>query len=176
MYKGPKRKFKRQQQKKPSKYAIQLIEKQKLRKAYALREKPLKRYFLTAKRQRVDIETFLLKELERRLDNALYRLGWAQTRPQAAQLVNHGHIMVNGSRITIPSYQVKKGDEIEIKESKKNIHLFRSSGAKLAKHTPPSWLSFNAGDKLKAEVTGEPTRGDFTEPINIALVLEFYSR
>lgn len=176
MYKGPKRKFKRQQQKKPSKYALQLLEKQKLRKAYALREKPLKRYFATAKRQRVDIESFLIKELERRLDNVLYRLGWAETRPQAGQMINHGHVIVNKNRVTIPSFQVKKGDEIEIRENKKHIHLFRSSSAKLAKHTPPRWFAFTAPDKLRAEIKGEPSREDFTEPINLALVLEFYSR
>jgi len=176
MYKGPKRKFNKQMQKKPSEYALQLIEKQKLRKAYSLREKPLKRYFITAKKQRLDIESFLSKELERRLDNVLYRLGWAQTRPQAAQLVNHGHIVVNKKRVTIPSYQVKNTDVIEVKENKKKAHIFQSSAAKLSKHNPPAWLVFASADKLKAEVKGEPTKEDFTEPINLSLILEFYSR
>ncbi|MBI3274329.1 MAG: 30S ribosomal protein S4 [Candidatus Colwellbacteria bacterium] len=176
MYKGPKRKFKKQMQKKPSEYALQLIEKQKLRKAYSLREKPLKRYFITAKKQRVDIEGFLSKELERRLDNVLYRLGWALTRPQAAQLVNHGHIVVNQKRVTVPSYQVKNSDIIEVKENKKKIHIFQSSGVKLAKHTLPAWLAFISADKLKAQVKGEPAKEDFNEPINLSLILEFYSR
>lgn len=176
MYKGPKRKFKKQTQKKPSEYALQLVEKQKLRKAYSLREKPLKRYFITAKKQRLDIEGFLSKELERRLDNVLYRLGWAETRPQAAQLVNHGHIVVNKRRVTVPSYQVKSADVIEVKENKRKARIFQNSSAKLAKHNPPAWLAFVSPDKLKAEVKGEPKKEDFTEPINLSLILEFYSR
>ena len=176
MYKGPHRKFKKQGQKKPSEYSLQLTEKQKLRKAYNLREKPLKRYFIAAKKRRVDIESSLSRQLERRLDNALYRLGWAQTRSQAAQMVNHGHILVNKRRTTIPSYQVNKDDLIEVKESKKHTHLFLNSAAKLAKHNPPAWLAFTTPDRLSAQVKDAPTRENFTEPVNLSLILEFYSR
>lgn len=181
MYKGPTRKFKTKKirvkrQKKVSQYGLQLLEKQKLRKAYSLREKTLKNYFRAASKKRLDVELDLIQLLEKRLDNSIYRLGWSITRPQAAQLVNHAHIMVNGKNVKIPSYQVSKGDIIEIKASKKDAHPFRNLAVKLEKYTPPARLRFINKEKTKAEVSGEPSREDFTEPINSALVLQFYSR
>ena len=176
MYKGPHRKFNRRRRGKLSEFGLQLTEKQKLRKLYSIREKTLKTYYSRASEKRLDVGMFLIKELEGRLDNALYRLGWAQTRTQGSQMVNHGHILVNKRRVTIPSYQVKKNDEIEVKENKKKMHLFRNLDAKLAKQTVPPWLSFISNDKMKAKIIGEIAKTDFNEPINLSLVLEFYSR
>ncbi len=176
MYKGPKRKFNRRRRAKTSEYGSQLVEKQKLRKLYSIREKTLKTYYSRASERPVDVDISLIKELERRLDNVVYRLGWAQTRAQAAQIVNHGHLLVNKKRITIPSYQVRKNDEVEVKESKKKLHLFKNLDPKLGKQSLPPWLGFSAQDKLKAKIAGEVSRGDFNEPINLSLVLEFYSR
>lgn len=181
MYKGPTRKFKargirKKRQKKQTEYGEQLLEKQKLRKVYGIREKTLKNYFTKASKKKIEIDLALIQFLERRLDNVLYRLGWGQTRPQTGQLINHAHILVNEKTVKIPSYQVGKGDIIEIKSTKKELYPYKNLSAKIEKHTPPVWLLYKTKDKMKAEVMGEPAREDFGEPINLSSILQFYSR
>lgn len=181
MYKGPERKFKTKKIKtkrvmKLSEYGQQLVEKQKLRHAYSVRERTLKNYFLNASRKKVNVDLSLIQLLEKRLDNTIYRLGWAVTRPQAAQMVSHGHIQVNGKTVKIPSYQLSQNQIIEIKSTKKDIHPFRDFALRLEKYTPPEWLKFISKDKTKAQITGEVTHQNFTEPLNLSLVLQFYSR
>jgi len=180
MYKGPKRKFKvrktMRRPKKLSEFGHQLLEKQKLRKAYNLRERVLKNYFLAASKKKINIDNNFVQFLEQRLDNVIYRLGWAQTRPQAAQMVNHGLITVNKRTLNISSYQVKKGDVIEVKETKRDRQLFTVLTAKLEKFQPASWLEFTAKDKMKAQVISAPELSHFSEPVNISAILQFYSR
>ena len=180
MYKGPTRKFKKRRikrrQQKQTEYGQQLLEKQKLRKAYSLREKTLKNYFKKASRKKVEVDVKLIQYLERRLDNVVYRLGWSSSRPQGAQFVSHGHIMIGGKTVTIPSYQVSNDEQIEIKLRKKELYPFRDLPVKLDKFEPPRWLAFTSKDKMKTKVLGLPLRENFTEPINLSLVLQFYSR
>lgn len=180
MYKGPTRKFNgRRQGRRPrklSEFGQQLLEKQKLRKAYNLREKTLKNYFRTASGKKVHIDVVFVQLLERRLDNVLFRLGWSQTRTQAGQFISHGFVQINGKTVKVPSYQVVKSDSISIKESKKSLHPFKEMATKLEKHQIPTWLTFTHKDKTKAEVTGYPAVEHFTEPINVSSILQFYSR
>jgi len=180
MYKGPQRKFKPRKtvrrQRKISEYGAQLLEKQKLRKAYSLREKTLKNYVKDASRKKVNLDVTFVQFLERRLDNVVYRLGWAQSRPQAAQFVSHGLIVVNDTRVKIPSYRVRQNDVVEIKSTKKDLHPFRNIAAKLEKYQPADWLNFLTKDKTKAQITALPAISHFTEPINISAILQFYSR
>lgn len=180
MYKGPTRKFKvrktSRRRQKLSEFGRQLLEKQKLRKAYSLREKTLKNYFNAAAKRKVDVDNTFVQLLERRLDNAVYRLGWAQTRPQASQMVAHGLIMVNKRTVKISSYQVQKGDAIEIKEQKKDLHPFKNIAAKLEKYQPADWLTYTHKDKTKAQVVTLPNAAHFNEPVNLSAILQFYSR
>ncbi|MBI3335839.1 MAG: 30S ribosomal protein S4 [Candidatus Portnoybacteria bacterium] len=180
MYKGPTRKFKRKgikrRQTRLTEYGQQLLEKQKLKKYYNLREKTLKNYFKQASRKKVDVDMRLTQLLERRLDNVVYRLGWALTRPQAGQLVSHGHVLAGSKTVKISSYQVREGETIEIKSSKKDRHLFRDLPIKLEKYEPPSWLRFTAKDRMTAEAKSLPVKEHFTEPVDLSLVLQFYSR
>ncbi len=177
MYKGPKRKFNRRLNKtrRMSEYGLQFVEKQKLKMLYGLREKDLKNYFLKARKVSKPTEEVLASLLEARLDNAVYRLGWAKTRIQARQIVNHGHILVNEKKVNIPSYQVKKGDKIEIKNKSQASPLFSGLKEALKQHTPPLWLKRDK-DIFKAEVLSGPEAKDFTEPIDIKLIVEFYRR
>lgn len=181
MYKGPTRKFKtrgvrKKRQKKQTEYGEQLLEKQKLRKVYNIREKTLKNYFIKASKKKTDIDLALIQFLESRLDNVLYRLGWGITRPQTAQLINHAHILVNGKTMKIPSYQVGKSDIIEIKPTKKELYPYVNLSTKIEKRAAPAWLLYATKDKMKVEVIAQPSRQDFTEPINLSSILQFYSR
>lgn len=177
MYKGPNRKFKRKStsRSRPSQFGLQLLEKQKLRAIYGIREQSLKNYYRRAMRLNENVENELLKLLERRLDNVVYRAGLAQTRFQARQIVNHGHILVNGRRVNIPSYQVRKGDTIAIREQSRSKGVFENLADRLAKHQPQAWLSPDTG-KGGVKVLGEPQREFIMEPVDPALVIEFYSR
>lgn len=180
MYKGPTRKFKvrktSRRRQKLTEFGHQLLEKQKLRKAYSLREKTLKNYFNAAAKKKVNVDTVFVQLLERRLDNAVYRLGWAQTRPQASQMVSHGLIVVNGRTVKISSYQTHVGDVIEVKSTKKDLYPFRNLAAKLEKFQPADWLSFATKDKAKAKVVTLPRAAHFNEPVNLSAILQFYSR
>ena len=158
---------------KASNYSIQLNEKQKVRFTYGLNEKQFKALFNKAgKMQGIHGENFL-KLLESRLDNLVYRMGLATTRRGARQIVNHGHITVNGKRVNIPSYIVKVGDEIAVKESKKDLEMFKQ--LKGMKIVMPKWLEFNS-DELKGKILALPQRDDIDLTIEESLIIEHYSR
>ncbi len=179
MYKGPHRKFKRKVQgrRRISEFGTQLLEKQKLRAIYGLRERNMRNYYLeaTTKQGETDVSSALLTLLERRLDSAVYRAGFATTRFQARQIINHGHIFVNGHRVSIPSYKVQKGDLISIRELSKQKGVFKDLSVTLPRHQTAPWLVLDAA-KLSVTATGLPTREFIQEPVDPSLVIEFYNR
>ncbi len=159
--------------KKPTEYQIQLREKQKVKKTYGLLEKQFYSYYIEAERQKGITGTNMLCLLERRLDNIVYRMGIAASRAEGRQIVNHGHITVNGKMVNIPSYQVKVGDEIAVKENKVKNKYFE--GLKGAKVVTPKWVEFNT-NTLKGKVLSMPTREDIDLTINEQLIIELYSK
>lgn len=162
----------------PSEYGKALREKQKLKNWYNLRERQFEKYVkkILGRRGRVeDASNVLIKILESRLDNAVFRLGLATSRPQAQQLVSYGHFLVNGKSINTPSYLVKKGDTILIKEQKAKKAIFQNTKNLLKKHKPPSWLELDI-DKLGGKVIGEPNPEEVAPPVEISAIFEYYSR
>ncbi|MFQ3630505.1 30S ribosomal protein S4 [Roseiflexus sp.] len=160
-----------------SDYGLQLLEKQKARYIYGVLERQFRRIFEKAQRFPGETGAYLLILLERRLDNVVYRLGFATTRAQARQLVTHGHITVNGRKTNIPSYTVRVGETIAIRPESRRRMYFKNlvdSGA-LAKHKAPDWLRLNPAD-LSGEVVAMPRREDAEPGINEQLIVEFYSR
>ena len=161
-----------------SEYGRELREKQRLKNWYNLREKQLKKYVVEtlAKRGKVeDLTELLIKKLERRFDNVVFRLGLAESRSQARQMVSHGHFLVNGKKVDIPSFQVKKGDKIGVAPSSLKKEIFKKVAVRLKKHQPPSWLKVNP-EKITAEVVGEPNIEEAQPPAEISLIFEFYSK
>ncbi len=161
-----------------SEYGKQLREIQKLKSWYNLRERQFKKYVkeVLAKRGKVeDLGEILIRLLEKRLDNVIFRLGFATSRAQARQLVNHGHFLVNKRSVNIPSYQVRKGDVISIKPQKVKRANFQNLKNLLKKHTPPSWLRLDL-EKLEGKVIGEPTLEEAAPPVEISSIFEYYSR
>lgn len=161
-----------------SEYGKELKEKQKLKNWYNLKERQFKNYAKAAlgKRGKVeDAAALLIKTLERRLDNVVFRLGFASSRAAARQMVSHCHILVNEKPINIPSYLVKKGDKIQIKASSAKKGISRSLPLILKKHTPPSWLSLEA-EKLEGKVKNLPTIEEAAPPAEISSIFEFYSK
>jgi small subunit ribosomal protein S4 len=157
-----------------SEFGLQLIEKQKIRFSYGVSEKQFSNYVKDAIAQKaMPVTEKLYQNLEKRLDNVVYRLGLSSTRPLARQMVSHGHIMVNGKRTKVPSYQVNEGDVVTIREGSKASVLFAEAPKKLKNFSTPSWLSFDA-DKIEAKVTGKPKNTEGF--LNFNAVLEFYSR
>ena len=159
--------------KKPSEYAIQLREKQKVKRAYGLLEKQFRGYYEEAARQRGKTGEVMLSLLERRLDNVCYRLGLGASRAQARQIVNHTHITVNGKKVNIPSYQVKVGDVIAVKEKSVSSELF--AGVKEARVIVPKWLEFDSA-KLTGKVIALPARDDIDLTIAENRIIELYSK
>ena len=154
---------------------IRLREKQKVKRIYGLTEKQFRGYFAEASRRTGVTGSLLISFLERRLDNVVYRLGFATTRNGARQLVWLGHILVDGKRVDIPSYQVKEGQNVEIKEkTRTNVHVNQSLEL-LERRGIPKWLDLDK-DNYKGTVTDLPEREDVTIPINEQLIVEFYSR
>jgi len=161
------------QRKKLSEYGLQLQEKQKLRHMYGLNERQFHNTFVKAgKMKGVHGENFMIL-LESRLDNLVYRLGLARTRRQARQLVNHGHILVDGRRVDIPSYIVKPGQTIAVREKSRNLQIIKEA-VELTNYIP-EYLSFDA-DKLEGTYTRLPERAELPAEINESLIVEFYSR
>lgn len=157
-------------------YGIQLKEKQKLRNVYGLSEKQFRGYVKEAGAETSGSPVeHLFERLERRLDNVVYRLGLAQSRTQARQMVSHGHLMVGKHKLTIPSYQVKKGEVVSVREGSRVSPLFGAAKEKLAKHPIPNWLAADAL-KLSAEVKGSPKYDKNELGFNFQSVIEFYSR
>jgi len=159
---------------KKSQYGQQLAEKQRAKKTYGMREKQFRLLFAKAGRQG-DAGEHLLKMLETRLDNTIFRLGLAQSRPQARQMVSHGMFTINGKLVNIPSYQVKAGEIIGIKKNKRDKKLFVNLDEKMKKTETPSWLFFNKSEH-EAKVLHAPTNDDIDKSINIQAIVEFYSK
>ena len=159
--------------KKFSEYGVQLREKQKVRRLYNVLEKQFRNYYEKAANSKEITGWALLKMLELRLDNVVYRLGLGVSRTEARQIVNHGHITVNGKKVNIPSYQVKAGDVIAVKESKQALEMF--SSIKGAKVNTPKWLEMNT-EALTGKVLALPEREDIDADIKEHLIVEFYSR
>ena len=159
--------------KKPSEYGIQLQEKQKIRFMYGLNEKQFRRLFDKASKMKGITGENFLKLLESRLDNIVYRMGLATTRRAARQLVNHGHICVNGGKVDIPSYQCKPGDVISVKENSMEHPAVRASLE--AKVSTPAFVEFDA-KKLSGTYVRLPERSELNADINESLVVEFYNR
>lgn len=158
---------------KTSEYSIRLREKQKARRTYGLSERQFRSYFEKSLKWKGVTGEKLLELLERRLDNVIYRLGISASRAQARQLVRHGHIKLNGKKVDIPSYQVKTGDVINVKES--TIARIKAVLEKAAEKKLPKWLSLNEGE-LMGKVKSMPKREDISEPITESMIVEFYSR
>lgn len=162
--------------KKQSEYATQLKEKQKLKFIYGVLEKQFANYFDEAARRQGQAGENLLQILECRLDNVVFRLGYASTRRDARQLVSHAHFTVNGKKVNIPSYQVKAGDVIEVRESSRKIEKFaKLTGADASVVALPSWLSRETGS-LKGVVTKLPERSDIDYEVQEHLIVELYSK
>ena len=159
--------------KKPTEYLIQLREKQKVKRAYGLLEKQFRGYYEEAARSRGKTGEVMLSLLERRLDNVVYRLGLGASRAMARQIVNHTHILVNGKCVNIPSYQVKVGDEISVKEASQKSPLFEN--VKASRVIVPKWLEFEPA-KLTGKVVALPTREDIDLTIAEHLIIELYSK
>jgi small subunit ribosomal protein S4 len=157
-----------------SQYQIQLREKQKLRHIYGVLEKQFRRYYKEANRQTGITGTNLLQLLECRLDNVVYRSGLARTRPQARQLVNHGHFLVNDGKVDIPSYQVRAGDVVTVKETSKDVLPILHSIDTLDR-TSPEWLDVDA-DARRIVVSMLPSREQIDTEIQEQLVVELYSK
>lgn len=168
--KGP-----RDRTKRPSEYGKQLLEKQKARDMFGLSERQFVRLYKAAAAAPSQTGDKLLEFLERRLDNILYRAGFAMTRLQARQFAAHGLFMVNGVRTTSPSYRLREGDKIEVRQRSKSSAVFPSILEAHDKYMPPSWLKVNPGT-MTIEVTGNPTTDDFEKAIDVRQVIEYYSR
>ncbi len=161
-----------------SEYGRELIEKQKLRNWYNLRESQFKKYvYFAMKKQGGDVDSgaVLIESLENRLDNTIYRLGFAESRAKARQIVNHGLINVNGKKVDIPSYVLTVGDLVEVRPNKKQKLIFDNLVEKLKNHKTPSWLYLDAG-KLQGKVTGSPIAAEVEPPVKVTSIFEFYSR
>ncbi len=159
---------------KESDYQIQLREKQKLRTMYGILERQFRRYYELANRQPGITGENLLRLLESRLDNVVWRVGFAATRPQARQLVNHGHFRVNGKKVDIPSYQVKVGDVITAKERSRELIVIQHAVDTLS-HQIPEWLSVDASER-KVTVISAPSRAQIDTAINEQMIVELYSK
>lgn len=161
-----------QARKKLSEYALQLKEKQKVRRTYGVLEKPFRTVYKKAVRRKGVTGTILLQTLESRLDNILYRSGLAQSRPQARQLISHCHILVNGRKVNIPSYQMKVGDFITVRDRSKALFRSLQEGRS---PVVPSWLEVDS-DALAVRFAATPMREEIDPTINEHLIIEFYSR
>lgn len=160
---------------KVSDYGLQLRAKQKARRVYGVLERQFRRYFREAERRRGLTGTNLLILLESRLDNVVYRLGFAQSRPQARQLVRHGHFEVNGRKVNIPSYLVQAGDVVAVRSGSRDNVYFRDVALDLEHRSVPEWLSRDDAS-MSGRVMSLPERGDIDVSINEQLIVEYYSR
>ncbi len=160
---------------KESDYGLQLREKQKARRLYGVFERQFRRYFRQAQRQKGLTGINLLIILESRLDNVVYRLGLASSRPQARQVISHGHFEVNGRKTNIPSFLVSAGDVIAVRENSKKTKFFKEVAKNLDGGRVPDWLSLDTKN-LSGEVLSEPTRDHIDATLNEHLIVEYYSR
>jgi len=156
-------------------YGIQLREKQKVRRVYGVLERQFRNYYRVAESHTGVTGEALLQSLETRLDNVVFRLGFASSRAQARQLVNHGHFAVNGVPSNIASYALKPGDRVEVRESRRGREAFKVVKETLRSHTAPDWLSLDAA-KLSGTVVSMPRRDQMPLDLSEQLVVEYYSR
>jgi len=161
--------------KKMSDYAVQLREKQKVRRMYGILEEQFRAYFQRADLKKGVTGDNLLIFLERRMDNVVYRMGFANSRNQARQLVRHGVFTLNGRRVTVPSIQVKEGDQVGVREQNRTSPIIKEAQQVIARRGCPAWLEVD-GENLKGKVNAMPTREDIQFPINEQLIVELYSK
>jgi len=164
-----------QDRKKFSEYGTQLREKQKVKRMYGIMENQFRNIFKEADRQKGITGETLLALLERRLDNIVYRLGFANSRDEARQLVRHNHFLVNQSKVNIPSYLVKPGDVVELREKSKKVVRILEALEGVARRGVPQWLELDK-DQMKGSVKGLPAREEITLPIQEKLIVELYSK
>ena len=156
-------------------YGLQLREKQKTKRIFFTQERQFRNYFEQAARSKAVTGEMLLQQLERRLDNIIYRMGFAVSRRQARQLVRHGHVQVNGRKVDIPSFEVNVGDEIAVREKSRQLQVLAAARDFTSHQAPPSWLEIDR-ENLKGRVTSIPNRAEINLPINEQLIVELYSK
>lgn len=156
-------------------YGLQLREKQKAKLLYGIMEKQFRNYYIHASKEGGNSGDLLLKSLEKRFDNVVYRCGFASTRRQARQLVNHGHFKVNGKSCDIPSRKVKIGDVISVKDSSAKSAYFKELMGSMKMHETPDWLDVSA-DNFTVKVQAEPSKANAEPSIAVNLIVEYYSR
>ena len=161
--------------KKLSEYGMQLREKQKAKFIYGVLEKPFRNYYAKASKMNGMVGTNLMILLECRLDNVLFRMGFGRTRKETRQIVDHKHVLVNGKQVNIPSYQVKAGDVIEIKEKFKSAQRYKDILEVTAGRMVPAWLASDQ-ENLRGTVKELPTRDEIDVPVNEMLIVELYSK
>lgn len=162
----------------PSAFKKSLEEKQTLKKWYGLSERQFKRYTketLEKMGKVEDVSAEFIRKLEKRLDNVVFRLGFAKSRAQARQMVSHSYFLVNNKSVNIPSYTTKKGDVVSIKEHKKQKGVFKELSAQLKRYEAPTWLNLDK-EKLEGKIVAEPALEEVNPPAEISLIFEFYSR
>ncbi len=160
---------------KQSEYGMQLIEKQKVKFIYGVLEKQFRSYYAKAERKQGITGELLLQELERRLDNVVFRMGYASTRREARQLVNHGHFTVNGKRVNIPSYQVRVGEVIAISEKSRKSEKIKSLIEEFGKKPMPKWID-KAAEAYEGKIIALPARDDIDYEVSEHLIVELYSK
>jgi small subunit ribosomal protein S4 len=160
---------------KETNYGVQLREKQKARRMYGVLERQFRNYFEKAAESKGVTGEVLLQMLERRLDNVVYRLGFAVNRSQARQLVRHGHLLVNGRKVDIPSFLVKPGDEVVVREKSRKLLVIVNSLEARKGQTSPEWLELSP-ERLAGRVLNVPSRGSIPTPVNEQLIVELYSK
>lgn len=165
----------KQSRRKQSEYGMQLNEKQKVKFIYGVLEKQFHAYYEKAERKQGITGEILLQELERRLDNVVFRMGFANTRREARQLVNHAHFTVNGKRVNIPSYQVKPGDVVAVSEKSRSTTKFKSLLEENGKKACPKWIE-KANDSFEGKIVAMPARDDIDYDVAVHLIVELYSK
>ena len=165
----------KQSRRKQSEYGMQLNEKQKVKFIYGVLEKQFHAYYEKAERKQGITGEILLQELERRLDNVVFRMGFANTRREARQLVNHAHFTVNGKRVNIPSYQVKPGDVVAVSEKSRSTTKFKSLLEENGKKACPKWIE-KANDSFEGKLVAMPARDDIDYDVAEHLIVELYSK
>jgi small subunit ribosomal protein S4 len=156
-------------------YGIQLREKQKVKRTYGVLENQFRRYFEEADRRKGITGELLLQQLERRLDNVVYRLGFATSRPQARQLVRHGHFTINGKKVDIPSFQVRAGDVVGLRQGSRENPTIVHAMEEVKGRGIPEWLSLDAG-AVAGKISQLPTREQINLPVQEQLIVELYSK
>lgn len=161
-----------------SEYGKELREKQKFKSWYNLGERQFRKYvkaILSRRQKKEDTGTLLIRKLESRLDNVIFRLGLAPSRAQARQLISHRHFLVNGKRVNMPSFELKKGDKIALSQKSRKKNAFQNLPTLLKKYKPPSWLEINV-EKLEGKIIGLPSLQEAAPPAEVSLIFEYYSK